>query len=55
MEAVVYRGPYMGRVEEKDMPAIEHPNDAIVRELILRCALDPMDDARDSVTPTVPR
>ena len=31
MRAMVYRGPYRIRVEEKDMPAIEHPNDAIVR------------------------
>jgi alcohol dehydrogenase len=28
---MVYRGPYKVRVEEKDMPPIEHPNDAIVR------------------------
>jgi threonine dehydrogenase-like Zn-dependent dehydrogenase len=31
MRAMVYRGPYRVRVEEKDMPKIEHPNDAIVR------------------------
>ncbi|MGY1814414.1 zinc-dependent alcohol dehydrogenase [Blastococcus sp. SYSU D00820] len=31
MRAMVYRGPYKVRVEEKDRPAIEHPNDAIVR------------------------
>jgi threonine dehydrogenase-like Zn-dependent dehydrogenase len=31
MKAMVYRGPYKVRVEEKDIPAIEHPNDAIVR------------------------
>ena len=31
MRAMVYRGPYKVRVEEKDMPSIEHPNDAIVR------------------------
>src|SRR4028119_2018669 len=31
MHAMVYRGPYRIRVEEKDHPAIEHPNDAIVR------------------------
>lgn len=31
MQAMVYRGPYRIRVEEKDMPPIEHPNDAIVR------------------------
>jgi threonine dehydrogenase-like Zn-dependent dehydrogenase len=28
---MVYRGPYKVRVEDKDIPAIEHPNDAIVR------------------------
>jgi alcohol dehydrogenase len=28
---MVYRGPNRIRVEEKDIPAIEHPNDAIVR------------------------
>jgi alcohol dehydrogenase len=28
---MVYRGPYKIRVEEKDIPRIEHPNDAIVR------------------------
>lgn len=31
MRAMVYRGPYKIRVEEKPMPVIEHPNDAIVR------------------------
>jgi S-(hydroxymethyl)glutathione dehydrogenase/alcohol dehydrogenase len=31
MRAMVYRGPYRVRMEEKDRPAIEHPNDAIVR------------------------
>src|SRR5215217_7685272 len=31
MRAMVYRGPYKVRVQEKDVPAIEHPNDAIVR------------------------
>ena len=31
MRAMVYRGPYKVRVEEKDMPSIEHPNDAVVR------------------------
>jgi threonine dehydrogenase-like Zn-dependent dehydrogenase len=31
MRAMVYRGPYKVRVEEKDIPKIEHPNDAIVR------------------------
>lgn len=31
MRAMVYRGPYKIRVEEKDRPRIEHPNDAIVQ------------------------
>lgn len=31
MHAMVYRGPYRIRVEEKAVPKIEHPNDAIVR------------------------
>lgn len=31
MKAMTYRGPYRIRVEEKDIPTIEHPNDAIVR------------------------
>jgi threonine dehydrogenase-like Zn-dependent dehydrogenase len=31
VRAMVYRGPYKIRVEEKDLPRIEHPNDAIVR------------------------
>jgi alcohol dehydrogenase len=31
MRAMVYRGPYKVRVEEKDMPPIEHPNDAILK------------------------
>src|SRR5687768_2408637 len=31
MRAMVYRGPYKIRVDEKDIPPIEHPNDAIVR------------------------
>jgi threonine dehydrogenase-like Zn-dependent dehydrogenase len=31
MKAMTYRGPYKIRVEEKDIPKIEHPNDAIVR------------------------
>ncbi|MCQ1986148.1 MULTISPECIES: zinc-dependent alcohol dehydrogenase [unclassified Arthrobacter] len=31
MRAMVYRGPYKVRVEEKDIPPIEHPNDAVVR------------------------
>jgi threonine dehydrogenase-like Zn-dependent dehydrogenase len=31
VRAMVYRGPYKVRVEEKPMPVIEHPNDAVVR------------------------
>ena len=31
VRAMVYRGPYKVRVEEKPEPRIEHPNDAIVR------------------------
>jgi threonine dehydrogenase-like Zn-dependent dehydrogenase len=31
MRAMTYRGPYKVRVENKPMPVIEHPNDAIVR------------------------
>ncbi|WP_430296184.1 hypothetical protein [Sinomonas sp. B1-1] len=31
MRAMVYRGAHKIRVEEKDIPAIEHPNEAIVR------------------------
>src|ERR671939_917913 len=31
MKAMVYRGPYKVRVEERSVPSIEHPNDAIVR------------------------
>ncbi|HYH35870.1 MAG TPA: zinc-dependent alcohol dehydrogenase [Nocardioides sp.] len=31
MRAMVYRGPYRIRTEEKDRPRIEHPNDAIVK------------------------
>jgi S-(hydroxymethyl)glutathione dehydrogenase / alcohol dehydrogenase len=31
MRAMVYRGPYKVRVEDKPDPVIEHPNDAIVR------------------------
>ena len=31
MKAMVYRGPYRVRVEEKPRPRVEHPNDAIVR------------------------
>jgi threonine dehydrogenase-like Zn-dependent dehydrogenase len=38
---MVYRGPYKVRVEEKDVPTIEHPNDAIVRvELAAICGSD---------------
>lgn len=31
MRAMTYRGPYKIRVDEKPMPRIEHPNDAIVQ------------------------
>jgi S-(hydroxymethyl)glutathione dehydrogenase / alcohol dehydrogenase len=31
VRAMTYRGPYRIRVEDKDRPRIEHPNDAIVR------------------------
>lgn len=34
MRAMVYRGPYKIRVEEKEMPPIEHPNDAIIRVIL---------------------
>ncbi|WP_122818960.1 zinc-dependent alcohol dehydrogenase [Nocardioides pantholopis] len=37
MRAMVYRGPYRVRVEEKPDPVIEHPNDAIVR--VVRAAI----------------
>ncbi|KQX06903.1 MULTISPECIES: zinc-dependent alcohol dehydrogenase [unclassified Leifsonia] len=41
MRAMVYRGPYKVRVEEKEIPRIEHPNDAIVRvELAAICGSD---------------
>lgn len=41
MRAMVYRGPYKVRVQEKEMPAIEHPNDAIVRvEMAAICGSD---------------
>lgn len=34
MRAMVYRGPYRVRVEEKPRPRIEHPNDAIIRVIL---------------------
>jgi S-(hydroxymethyl)glutathione dehydrogenase/alcohol dehydrogenase len=41
VRAMVYRGPYRVRVEEKERPRIEHPNDAIVRvELAAICGSD---------------
>jgi alcohol dehydrogenase len=41
MRAMVYRGPYRVRVEEKDVPAVEHPNDAIVKvQLAAICGSD---------------
>ena len=41
MRAMTYRGPYKLRVEEKDRPRIEHPNDAIVKvQLAAICGSD---------------
>jgi S-(hydroxymethyl)glutathione dehydrogenase/alcohol dehydrogenase len=41
MRAMVYRGPYRVRVEDKPRPSIEHPNDAIVRvQLAAICGSD---------------
>ncbi|MDZ5662640.1 glutathione-dependent formaldehyde dehydrogenase [Nocardioides sp. zg-1308] len=41
MRAMVYRGPYRVRVEDKPRPVIEHPNDAIVRvQLAAICGSD---------------
>ncbi|SFC65658.1 alcohol dehydrogenase [Nocardioides terrae] len=41
MRAMVYRGPYRIRVEEKPMPRIEHPNDAIIQvKLAAICGSD---------------
>jgi threonine dehydrogenase-like Zn-dependent dehydrogenase len=41
MLAMEYRGPYKVRVHEKDIPKLEHPNDAIVRvELAAICGSD---------------
>ncbi len=41
MRAMVYRGPYKVRAEEKADPRIEHPNDAIVRvQLAAICGSD---------------
>ncbi|BBZ26306.1 glutathione-dependent formaldehyde dehydrogenase [Mycolicibacterium madagascariense] len=41
MKAMTYRGPYKVRIDEKDVPAIEHPNDAIVRvKLAAICGSD---------------
>jgi threonine dehydrogenase-like Zn-dependent dehydrogenase len=41
LRAMVYRGPYKVRVEEKAEPEIEHPNDAIVRvEMAAICGSD---------------
>jgi threonine dehydrogenase-like Zn-dependent dehydrogenase len=31
VRAMTHRGPYEVRVQERERPAIEHPNDAIVR------------------------
>ena len=41
MRALVYRGPYRVEVREKEMPRIEHPNDAVVKvELAAICGSD---------------
>jgi threonine dehydrogenase-like Zn-dependent dehydrogenase len=41
MRALVYRGPYRVEVRDKEMPRIEHPNDAIVKvELAAICGSD---------------
>ena len=41
MRAMVYRGPYRVRVEDKPRPSIEDPNDAIVRvQLAAICGSD---------------
>ena len=41
MRAMTYRGPYKVRMEEKERPTIEHPNDAIVRvQLAAICGSD---------------
>lgn len=38
---MTYRGPYKVRVQNKDMPTIEHPNDAVVRvEMAAICGSD---------------
>lgn len=57
MRAMVYRGPYKIRVEEKDRPAIDHPTDAIVR--VTRAAIGGSDlhlyHGRAAVDPGRPR
>lgn len=41
MKAMTYRGPYKVRIEDKDIPTIEHPNDTIVRvKLAAICGSD---------------
>ncbi|QJY49342.1 glutathione-dependent formaldehyde dehydrogenase [Pseudonocardia broussonetiae] len=41
MRAMVYRGPHKVRVEDKPVPVVEHPNDAIVKvELAAICGSD---------------
>lgn len=41
MKAMTYRGPYKVRIEDKDIPTIEHPDDAIVRvKLAAICGSD---------------
>lgn len=52
MRAMVYRGPYRIRVEEKDRPRIEHPNDAIVRVTLAAICGSDLHLARAASTPT---
>lgn len=41
MKAMAYRGRYKVRVQDKDVPTVEHPNDAIVRvEMAAICGSD---------------
>lgn len=41
MKAMTYRGPYKVRVDDKDVPTIQHPGDAIVRvQLAAICGSD---------------
>jgi threonine dehydrogenase-like Zn-dependent dehydrogenase len=50
MRAMTYRGLYELRVEEKDRPRIEHPDDAIVTvQLAAICGSDRRHQLRDPV------